>query len=385
MKARIATLEDTKWITARARSLGFDLCGVVRADSFPELERMQEWLDRGYGGEMRYLENPKRRDPRRVAANIRGAIVCAVNYNTQFAYSTEAARKSARDKLHPRGWISRFAWGSDYHEELWRMLNRLVGELRDRFGEAIGAYACADTGPIHERILAKYAGLGWIGKNTLLLNQQLGSWLFLGVVLTSLDLQPSLSVSDSPPADLCGSCRRCLDACPTNALVEPYVLDARRCISYLTIELRGPIPEEFREPTGWHVFGCDVCQDVCPWNRKAPVTSNAAFLPRAATGSHEQEDSLFMPSLAWLAGLTREEFQQRFRGSAAKRTKWRGLVRNACVSLGNALLPTKPEASERIVNLLTRLSADDDDIIAESARWALSRIQQKGEKLNSGQ
>jgi len=382
---RIGTPEDTHWIAARARALGFDLCGVVRADSFPELEHMQEWLDRGYAGEMHYLENPKRSDPRRVGTDIRSAIVCAVNYNTQFPCSIEAAPKVSQETSAPRGWISRYAWGGDYHEELWRMLNRLVEELHGRFGTDIEAYTCADTGPVHERILAKYAGLGWIGKNTLLLNQQLGSWLFLGALLTSLDLQPSLSASDSPSADLCGSCRKCLDACPTGAFVQPHVLDARRCISYLTIELRGPIPEEFREPTGWHVFGCDICQDVCPWNRKAPATSNAAFLPRAATSAQEQEGSFFMPSLAWLADLTREEFQQRFRGSAIKRTKWRGLVRNACIALGNAPLPTKPEASERITNLLARLSDGKDDIIAESARWALSRIQQRGEKLNSSQ
>ena len=230
----------------------------------------------------------------------------------------------------------------------------------------------ADTGPVAERVLAKHAGLGWLGKNTLLLNEKLGSWLFLGVVLTSLDLAPSVDSAEAPPADLCGNCRQCLDACPTGALVEPYVLDARRCISYLTIELRGTIPLELREAMGWHVYGCDICQDVCPFNRKAPVSSWVEFQPRR----NAPGERLLQPSLEWLAGMSREGFRENFQGSAIKRAKWTGLVRNACVALGNSRVKPGSEAFNRIVTLLGRLRETEIPIVAESARWALSRIQE---------
>ncbi len=190
-----------------------------------------------------------------------------------------------------RGWISRYAWGDDYHEVLREKLNALVAAMRAEFPEPFEARAHVDTGPVIERVAAKYAGLGWLAKNTMLINQQLGSWLFLGVILTTLELAPSLAPGEAPAADLCGSCTRCLDACPTQAFPQPYVLDARRCISYLTIELRGAIPEELRAGMGNAAIGCDICQDVCPWNRKAPVTQLAAFQPRkipaAATRTYE--------------------------------------------------------------------------------------------------
>jgi epoxyqueuosine reductase len=241
----------------------------------------------------------------------------------------------------------------------------------------------ADTGPVQERVFAKYAGLGWLGKNTLLLNQQMGSWFFLGTILTTLDLAPTLDAA-SPPPDLCGSCRRCIDACPTDAIVEPYVLDARRCISYLTIELRGNIPEELREPMGRHVFGCDICQDVCPWNRRAPVTQEAEFQPRVVLRNHgtsgnaeetSNEESLFQPGLEWLAAMDDAEHREVFRGSPVKRTKRSGLVRNACVALGNSRVQRGTNAHEKITELLTRLAASPDAAIAESAHWALTRIQ----------
>jgi epoxyqueuosine reductase len=390
----MASATDTAWITKRAKELGFDLCGVVRAEVFPELGHFEEWLARGYAGEMSYLEDPRRRNPALVQENLRSAIVCALNYNTDLPYSVDAAAASSSE---PRGWISRYAWGRDYHKVLWEKLNALAASLRERFPEPLAARAYADTGPVAERIFAKHAGLGWLGKNTLLLNEALGSWFFLGVILTSLDLTPSLAPAESPPADLCGNCRQCLDACPTGALAEPYVLDARRCISYLTIELRGDIPEEFREAMGRHVYGCDICQDVCPFNRMAPVTELAEFQPRGGSGAtpaHVRKgaeaiapgkrerpglpfaaESLFEPRLEWVVGMSEQEFREAFHGSAMKRTKWKGLVRNACIALGNTkLAPGAPERGP-ILALLQRLAGSTEPAIAESARWALGRIQ----------
>jgi epoxyqueuosine reductase len=359
---------EIAWIVDRAKELGFALCGVVRFEQFPEHESIQTWLNRGYAGEMAYLSDGRRQDPARVLAGARSAIVCALNYNTPHPYSTEIA---AGKEEGPRGWISRYAWGSDYHKVLWERLNALAAGLRERFPEEHRSRAYADTGPVAERIFAKHAGLGWLGKNTLLLNEELGSWFFLGVIVTTLELAPSLGTAEIPPADLCGHCRQCLDACPTEALVEPYVLDARKCISYLTIELRGSIPEELRAPIGRHVYGCDICQDVCPYNRVAPVTDVKEFEPR----SWKDGTSLLQPELEWLAGMTEQEFREKFRGSAMKRTKWRGLVRNACVALGNAKVEKGSEAHGRIVNLLKRLEGAEDEGMAESAHWALGRIQ----------
>ena len=214
--------------------------------------------------------------------------------------------------------------------------------MRREFPEPFEARAYVDTGPIVERVAAKYAGLGWLAKNTCLINEELGSWLFLGVIVTTLDLAASLGAAETPAPDLCGNCSLCIDACPTGAIVEPYVLDARRCISYLTIELRGAIPAEFREPIGRHVFGCDICQDVCPWNRRAPVTALPNFQPR-----RHEERSFFSPDLEWLISLTEEEFRDVFRGSPVKRTKWRGLVRNACIAIGNSGCARASRATEK--------------------------------------
>jgi epoxyqueuosine reductase len=362
------TRVETEWITERARSLGFDLCGVVSAGIFPELERFEEWIRRGFHGEMNYLEDPRRRDPARVMEPLRSVVVCGMNYNTKHPYSVEAAGSAAGDE--PRGWSSRYAWGDDYHEVLWSRLNVLEGELKERFGETLVSKAYADTGPVAERVLAKYAGLGWLGKNTLLLNEKMGSWLFLGVILTSLELKPSLAAAEPAPLDLCGNCRQCLDACPTGALVEPYVMDARRCISYLTIELRGSVPEEFREKIGWQVYGCDICQDVCPYNRGAPAAELKEFQPRML----DSEKSLLLPKLGWLAGLSEEEFHVVFRGSAMKRTKWRGLVRNSCIALGNAKLQRLKPEHRGAIAVLERLAKSGDQVIAVSAQWAVGRI-----------
>jgi epoxyqueuosine reductase len=378
----MGNVHDYEWIGGAAKALGFDLCGVVRAEKFPELGRMQEWLERGYAGEMKYLADPRRRDPQTAFPDARSVIVCALNYNADKPRSTDTATQEENGE--PRGWISRYGWGRDYHEVLWEKLNALTQEMKQRIPEPFEARAYADTGPVSERVLAKHAGLGWLGKNTLLLNQELGSFFFLGVILTTLELQPATVAEVMPPPDLCGTCRRCIEACPTQALVEPYVMDARRCISYLTIELRGSIPEEFREPMGRHVFGCDICQDVCPWNRKAPVTRLEEFRPRTfaghgdaqdARGQETQEEFLFLPRLEWLASMSEEEFREVFRGSPVKRTKWRGLVRNACIAIGNSGVRREAAAQARIGELLERLAASTEPTIAESARWALARIQ----------
>jgi epoxyqueuosine reductase len=378
------------WIRRRAAALGFSLCGVVRAESFPELARIQEWLERGYAGEMGYLSDPRRSDPRNAMHGIRSVIVCALNYNTDRPRSTEAVANP--DGVEPRGWISRYAWGRDYHDVVREKLEALRKSLYQEIREPFESRVYVDTGPLSERVLAKHAGLGWIGKNTLLLNQQLGSFFFLGVILTSLDLQPSIGADDSPALDLCGSCCRCIDACPTQALVEPYVMDARRCISYLTIELRGSIPGDLREGMGAHVFGCDICQDVCPWNRRAPHTNLTDFTPRPLPASgpvaentaaaDSADDSLFLPKLTRLAAMSEAEFREAFRGSPVKRAKWRGLVRNACIALGNAGSALQPEARRECAGLLERLSASPEPVIAESAQWALARIQ-TGEQAES--
>jgi epoxyqueuosine reductase len=376
MSDRLLSPVESAWIRERARALGFDDCGVAPAEKFPELDDFSEWLERGYGGEMKYLEDPRRRDPRRPMPGARSLIVCALNYNGEQPYSTEC-KTEVVDSTSPQGWISRYAWGDDYHEVLWEKLNKLATEMRGHFPEPLELRTYADTGPIHERAAAKYAGLGWLGKNTLLISQSLGSWLFLGVILTSLPLTPTLGPAVASPPDRCGSCRRCLDACPTQAIVEPYLLDASRCISYLTIELRGSIPEEFREPMGRHVFGCDICQDVCPWNRKSPRTGLPEFQPRAflTPPGETAQDSLYLPDLLKIANLSLQEFREIFRGSPIKRTKWVGLVRNACIALGNSTVRPDSVGHRQVVSVLEKLSRADDATISESAQWALSRIQ----------
>ena len=386
--------EKTRWIIDRTKALGFDLCGVARAERWPELEHLPEWLSRGYAGEMKYLSGASageaiREDPRRVLAGARSVIVAALNYNSPRPRSTEIAAERTPDagagenaeNNSARGWVSRYAWGDDYHEVLGETLAALIAAMRAEFSEAFEARWYVDTGPIVERVAAKYAGLGWLAKNTCLINEKLGSWLFLGVIVTTLDLAPTLGPDESPAPDRCGTCTLCLEACPTGAFPAPYVMDARRCISYLTIELRGAIPDEFRPAMGGAVIGCDICQDVCPWNRKSPLTWAPEFQPRkfsAASASGEnvaaEDGTLFAPDLEWLAGLTQVEFSEVFRRSAVKRAKWRGLVRNACVALGNANWKRGSKSFARAASLLERLAEGQDAMIAEHARWALSRM-----------
>jgi len=381
----------TSWIAAQARALGFDLCGVTSIPSepsdnseWPELARIPEWLTRGHAGEMRWLSDPRRESPQQVMQGARSVIVCAMNYNSAHPYSTEFSAAESREQS-PRGWISRYAWGTDYHETIGAKLESLVNAMRAQFPAVpFDAKWYVDTGPIHERIAAQRAGLGTVGKHTLLIHPELGSWIFLCVILTTLDLAPSLdesgfaaaqmqdshsqSASAFPATDVCGQCTLCIDACPTGAIVEPYVLDARLCISYLTIELRGAIPETLRPQMGRQVFGCDICQDVCPWNREAPTTKEEVFAPR---------ENLLAPELEWLAALTEDQFREKFRAGPIKRAKYRGLIRNACVALGNSNVRRDSPTHERITKLLARLSQSSDALISKHARWALEKLTAK--------
>jgi epoxyqueuosine reductase len=355
---------DTEWIIGEARELGFDLCGITSVESLFDAGHLKEWLDRGYAGQMRYMHDPRRADINQVLPQAKTAIVCAINYNTDYPASTEAVAQAATGSGH--GWISRYAWGGDYHSILGKRLEQLIASMRAYFAGEWQARAYVDTGPVSERVIAAKAGLGWQAKNTCLINEEFGSWLFLGLILTSLELRPSNGIY-STPADLCGNCTLCLDACPTGALVEPYVMDARRCIAYLTIELREAIPDELRSSVGWHVFGCDICQDVCPWNRKAAVSSNSAFQPR---------ENLVAPELTWLLSLSEDEFREVFSGSPVKRAKWSGMIRNACIAAGNVAGQYARGVPEqvRLRQRLRELAESSDPLIAEHAAWALSRI-----------
>ena len=394
----------TAWLCDQARCVGFDLCGIAPVNNpagiFEELQHLPEWLDRGHAGEMNYLRDARRADPSLAMDGARSIIVVALNYNSAYPYSTEAEASLRNNADSPHGWISRYAWGDDYHLTLWDKLNSLVSTMHAQWPEPFDARAYVDTGPIIERVAAKYAGLGWLAKNTCLINQDLGSWLFLGVIVTTLDLAPSLAPGDSPAPDRCGTCTLCLDACPTQAFPAPYVLDARRCISYLTIELRTAIPEDLRPALGNALIGCDICQDVCPWNRKAPATRLAAFQPRTVNRNSLNEDrspvsaptlekengtienkteqcesdTFLAPELEWIASLTQQRFSAMFHHSAIKRAKWRGIVRNACVALGNAKIPRESSAYPRIINLLENLAAGPEPLIAEHACWALARL-----------
>ncbi|HKT25020.1 MAG TPA: tRNA epoxyqueuosine(34) reductase QueG, partial [Terriglobales bacterium] len=286
----------------------------------------------------------------------KSVIVAAMNYNPAAPKSTESAART-------QGWISRYALSPrDYHETVLGALRKVEGTLTDErraAGTEITTRAYVDTGPVLERVYAKYAGIGWIGKNTCIINQQLGSWIFLGVIVTSIpysEFVPDQRLDISP--DRCGTCTRCIDACPTDALIGPHQLDASRCIAYFTIEKRGTIPESEREKIGRHVFGCDICQDVCPWNRKAPVTATVGFGADA---------SLINPELSELAHISPEQFRQRFRGSPISRAKYSGFLRNVAVAMGNS-------GSPEYVPELERLARSNDPIIAEHAAWALARL-----------
>lgn len=329
-----------------ARDCGFELAGVAAALPAEDRSRYQEWVGAGWAGEMRYLTDRRaavRNDPRLLLPSARSIICVGKLYQTPWPHST---RFHDRD----RAWISRYAWGDDYHDVLRRGLERLIAAIGQRTGP-FESKICVDTAPLLERSYARLAGLGWIGRNTCLINQQMGSWFFLGEALVSLDLAP-----DAPPPDRCGTCTRCIDACPTAAIVPGRGLDARLCISYFTIELRGAIPEPHRAPTGAHVFGCDICQDVCPWNGRAPITAEPAFTPQH-----------FAPPLEELAAIEESEFRAMFRGSPVARSKYQGFLRNVAIAMGNTGDPKFRPALEK-------LAAHPDPIISDHARWSLALV-----------
>jgi len=327
-----------------ARECGFELAGIAAAVPSADLGRYRDWVDRGMAGSMAYLTGRRaevRGNPRNLLASARSIICVGKIYNGLAPGSTQFSG----DEL---GWISRYAWGEDYHEVMRRGLERLAARLgRDHEWKI-----CVDTAPLLERSYARESGLGWIGKNTCLIHQEMGSWFFLGELLTSLEFEP-----DSPAPDRCGTCRRCIDACPTQAIsAEGYELDARACISYFTIELRGPIPEQHRRGIGHHIFGCDICQDVCPWNGRAPITTEEAFAPRH-----------YAPPLEKLAALTESEFREIFRHSPIRRAKYDGFLRNVAIAMGNS-------GRLRLEGPLQRLAASEHPTVSEAAQWALRQL-----------
>ena len=313
---------------------GFELAGVARALPSPDRLRYQHWLDRGLAGEMHYLTDHRaqvRTDPRLLLPTARSVIAVGKLYN----------------RPEPPDRISRYAWGDDYHDVLRRGLRQVAQRLGSHEYKI-----CVDTAPLLERSYAREAGLGWIGKNTCLINQERGSWFFLGELLTSLEIE-----AGAPPPDRCGTCTRCIEACPTRAIsADGYELDARACISYFTIELRTVAPEEQRAGIGEHVFGCDICQDVCPWNQGAPFTLDAAFAPRGRALDLDQ-----------MAELSEEQFRAMFRSTPVWRARYGGFLRNVAIAMGNT-------GESRFCALLKRLSQHQDPIVTQAAQWSLKRL-----------
>lgn len=312
---------------------------------------MREWLEREYAGEMHYLHRTadRRADVRNVLPSARSVICLATIYNTDRPYSTEIADSS-------RALIARYAWGDDYHDVIQRRMDALVRWMREQDGSGFDARAYVDTGPVQERVYAQYAGLGWVGRNTCLINEEHGSWLFLSEIICSLALEP-----DAPALDQCGTCRLCLDACPTGALVEPHVLDSTRCLSYLTIELKGPIPAPQRDSVANHAYGCDVCQEVCPWNA-APASADqpaSPWLPRTAFDG---------PTLAELWKTPDADLRRSLKGSAMARAGLKRLRRNVAVCAG----ATGEEDALSALRSVDEPSCADP-LVAEHVEWALER------------
>ncbi len=298
----------TDRIKAKAREIGFDLVGITNAEPHADIAIFDQWLDKDFDATMAYLERRRddRANPRRLLPTAQSIICCGLNY-----YGGEPHSQEITSADH--AWISRYAWGDDYHEVVLSKLQELEQFIHDEIDAQAKLKAYVDTGPILERSLAARAGLGWIGKNTLLINRQVGSFFFIGEILCSLDLS-----NDAPATDHCGHCTLCIDSCPTNALT-PYELDSNRCISYLTIEHRGEIPQDLQSGIGKHLVGCDICQEVCPWNQAIPLSAESSFKPR---------EGLFRPDLKTLNQMDEQNFRETFRRSAVKRTKWAGFKRN---------------------------------------------------------
>jgi epoxyqueuosine reductase len=338
-------------VKAEAAATGFDLCGIAPAGDFQELRFLRDWLDRGYAGEMHYMHRTaeRRANVLAVMPSARSVISLGVVYNTPRPYSTENDDPT-------RAAIARYAWGDDYHVVIEGRLRELRDRLRALAGEDFEARAYVDTGPVQERVYAQQAGLGWLGKNTCLINPDLGSWIFLAEIICSLPLEP-----DRPVFDHCGTCTRCLDACPTGALVEPRVLDATRCLSYLTIEIKGPIPLEHRDSVGEHAYGCDICQEVCPWNLTPDMAeSDNEWLPRPG---------LDAPRLLDLWNRTDDELRALLKGSAMKRAGVRRLRRNLAVAIGNS--------KDRSAAASLRAHAEPtstDALVAEHIAWGVEKL-----------
>jgi len=332
-----------------SQACGFELAGVAPALPSDDFERFETWRAAGFAGEMRYLTDRRgdlRSDPRNLLPEAQCIVCVAKLYNTPHPYSTDL-------KGSQRGWISRYAWGGDYHDLVRERLELLVQRISEIHREPFTWKICVDTAPLLERSYARAAGLGWIGKNTCLINHEQGSWFFLGELLLSIPL-----MLDVPPPDRCGTCRRCIDACPTEAIVPnangEWTLDASLCISYLTIEKRGEIPPGSAERMGNHVFGCDICQEVCPWNGRARASSESMFQPRE-----------FAPPLKDLSELTEEEFRSVFRHTPVWRAKYAGFLRNVAISMGNAQDPDLREPLEK-------LGHHKEESVATAAKHALS-------------
>src|SRR4030088_1005013 len=335
-----------------AREIGFDSCRIAKCDPPLHADEFRDWLHDGAAGEMNYMQRgeEKRCDPQKVLPGARSVIVLALNY---FQGSPNAAETAAATENGSRGRIARYAWGDDYHDVVAAKLDKIDMFLRD-FGGTQKCYV--DTGPVLERDYAAQAGIGWHGKSTMLLNEQLGTWFFLAEILTTLELP-----ADPPARDRCGTCERCITACPTGAITGPHRLDARRCISYLTIELKGAIPLEFRPLIGDRIFGCDDCLDACPWNRFAQISRETAFVSRRSTIGMALRDYL---------SLSDEEFRSLFRNSPIKRIKRHGFLRNVCVALGNV-------GDLNDLPALQRATQDPEPLIAEHADWAIDRINRR--------
>jgi epoxyqueuosine reductase len=337
-------------LQAKARELGFNACRVTTASPPDHAEALTRWLAAGCHGEMAWLARnaAKRCQPDLVLPGVRSVVTVAASYH-------EVTRSAAPAvPAGPTGVVARYARYADYHDVLGRRLAELASFVNDLGGPGTRSLWYVDTGPVLERDLAQRAGLGFIGKHTHLVSRRMGNWLLLGEVLTTLELPP-----DAPEVNRCGSCARCLDACPTRAITAPFQLDARRCIAYLTIELKGPVPLEFRPAIGNRVFGCDDCLAVCPWNRFAEASR--------LLGPHARPDLATPDLLAWL-GLDDAGFKQRFTGTPLERVKRRGLLRNVCVALGNT-------GDTRALPALARAASDPEPLVAEHAAWAIAQIE----------
>jgi epoxyqueuosine reductase len=333
-------------IKEEAQRLGFQLVGISPVKAPPHENSFAEWLRNELAGELAYMRRTEglRRDPHKLVPWGVSVVSVGMNYFTPFPRSAMTGEA--------KGWISRYAWGDDYHDLMRDGLESLLATIRILCHEPVEGKAFVDSGPILERDYAGVAGLGWIGKNTHLISPKKGSWFFLGELFLSIPL-----VYDRPIRDRCGKCDLCLKACPTSAFVGPYILDARRCISYLTIELKDWIPRHLRPLIGNHIFGCDICQEVCPYNVKARPTSEAAYRPRAG---------LHAPDLISLLSLSPNEFRERFRGSPILRAKRRGFLRNVAVALGNI-------RSLDAVPALIRTLDDEEPLVRGHVAWALGR------------